>query len=87
MQNLISAVMFNSDLGLLYLITACIPLGYQHINMYRIFLLFIAILCRNVISAQTDSSKNLMIRLTLKTVTVTAFGGSANWKDAPLLWL
>jgi iron complex outermembrane receptor protein len=36
------------------------------------------------LSAQTDSSKNFSDTATLKTVTVTAFGGSATWKDAPV---
>jgi iron complex outermembrane receptor protein len=34
--------------------------------------------------AQTGSSKNFNDTATLKPVTVTAFGGSAKWKDAPV---
>ncbi len=33
--------------------------------------------------AQTDSAKKISDTATLETVTVTAFGGAANWKDAP----
>jgi iron complex outermembrane receptor protein len=37
----------------------------------------------NSLFAQADSSKFNTDTATLKTVTVTAFGGSANWKEAP----
>src|SRR5690349_12904217 len=34
--------------------------------------------------AQTDSTKNLNDTAILEPVTVMSFGGSANWKDAPV---
>ena len=47
------------------------------------FIGIIAFLCCNRLSAQADSLKNFNDTGTLETVTVTAFGGAASWKDAP----
>ena len=47
--------------------------------LFFIFYFFLS----NSASAQTDSSKIIADTATLESVTVTAFGGSSKWKDAP----
>ncbi|MEP6682547.1 MAG: TonB-dependent receptor plug domain-containing protein [Parafilimonas sp.] len=53
-------------------------------HLSKLFLVFtFYFLFFNSASAQTDSSKNFTDTTTLETVTVTAFGGSSNWKNTP----
>src|SRR4051812_43640827 len=49
----------------------------------QLLLLTVYCLLFTSLSAQTDSTKKFTDTSILEPVTVTAFGGSSNWKDAP----
>lgn len=54
----------------------------KYILRFSLFLIFFCLLSASII-AQTDSFKISSDTAILEPVTVTAFGGAANWKDAP----
>ncbi len=69
------AAYFHSGIGFKFKILSQAFKAVSFFTFY--FLLF------NYCSAQTDSTKKFADTSILEPVTVTAFGGAANWKDAP----
>ncbi|MBV9960848.1 MAG: TonB-dependent receptor plug domain-containing protein, partial [Parafilimonas sp.] len=69
----------------LYIFIAAFKLKFKSPNQFvKPFLLLAAFsLQLTALQAQADSSKKFTDTSTLETVTVTAFGGARNWKDAP----